>query len=152
MRDIEDYYIFAILRDPFDRSKSMYSYLHNKASQGMADRYKGVLSLQSFSEFPDWLEENSYKEDFFLMPQVHYLKDKMGNISDKIHLVMMEELDEKFKEISIRVKGVEASLGRINASKKSDNFQEIESGVKERIYDLYREDEVLVRKIRNFNG
>lgn len=117
----EEYFSFAVVRNPYSRVESFYKYLG----------FDGAVSFNSF--VTQWLPK-IFEGDmgWFLMPQVEYVVGKDGDVAvDEV--VKLEQLDSRLLNLLNR-KGISLTeIPHMNKSKGSNNRM---SGVFQRFRKL----------------
>ena len=125
----DDYYKFAIVRDPIDRLVSTYNFkLENK--------WKALISWQNF--LYQWLPQKLESKHFFVAPQCEYVMSESGQVLvDDIFL--LDSLRDDFSKIKTK-SGLKSSLKTVNVSTKRLNIKDISSEDRIFIEDLYVDD------------
>ena len=80
--NLDDYYIFSIVRNPYDRIASFYRYLKQK---------RGVVSVG----FSDWLSDMHGEPDWLFQPQVRWVDDSVNvfQYEDGVESIIYEVCD-----------------------------------------------------------
>ena len=145
-KEFKNLYKFAIIRNPFDRLISAFSFVQEGLYKEMIDRpsilkTRKIIQLKgmNINDFIlQWLPENGNYIDFVFMPQTHFICDKKKKIMvDK--LIKFEEIN-KLEEIILRETGI--TLKKISKKNKTQKQQiyNLSDASKEYIRKLYKQD------------
>ena len=136
------YYKFTIVRNPWDRAVSAYTYLSNGGSPASSDDALWADFVQRFDSFDDfvcrWMNEENIMRNALFTPQAVFLKNLFGQI-DMDYVGRFESLAADFDHIARRL-GVERELPHLNQS-RSAAYQDYYSDTsRDIIAQLYQED------------
>jgi chondroitin 4-sulfotransferase 11 len=117
---IQDYFVFAVVREPLDRLTSTYAYLRQGGNRSredvrFAEKYVRDRSLQAFID--ECLTNPAVSRSPFLLPQHEFLRRSDGELAE-IALLRFERLERDFAAIAHRL-GVGQNLPVINKSDRS---------------------------------
>ena len=100
------YFSFAIVRNPWDRQVSLYTYMLKNTRHR---QHELIKSLQSFDRYIEWVcaQDVTYQKDFVTSATGEQLVDFIGKY---------ENLDADFGQICSRI-GISATLPKLNISK-----------------------------------
>ena len=118
----ESYFKFTIVRNPWDRAVSAYSYLAGGGSAASVDdRYwsQFIRQFSSFDEFVcQWMSEENIGRNALFTPQLIYLQDRFGQMSMDF-VGRFESLEQDFQEIASKL-NIKATLPHLNQSRGND--------------------------------
>ena|ERR1700747_2923151 len=135
--NIDDYKIFSIVRNPFDRAVSDF-YCCNSEFEKKPITEKNIDVLRNtFDEFLDKYFTSGLKYDNHSDPQHIYLIDNDSNLIPNIIIMRFENLDNDFKQLNLGdlSKHVNKSNNKINNYK--DYYNE---SSKQKVIDFYKKD------------
>jgi len=142
----KNYNYFCILRDPYSRMVSYFSYIKQKSLDHGQVQAKKIADKEGFSGFVDYVTKGSPPDVF--RPQKEYIKDEAGNILEKnIRYLKLENIKDDVKgfmeEICFEPK---TAYPHINQSKHSstDSFYKN----KEDREKVYRFEEEIFNKFK----
>lgn len=136
------YFKFAVVRDPFDRAVSAYTYLRNGGNQKEDLIYQERLAQISFERFVlDHLDQYTIHEHLLFRPQYLFLYDRQRTLKVDF-LARFENLDADLAVVTSRL-GLDAdTLQKLNKSAGSRETVDYFSNpaVVDKIVSLYRYD------------
>jgi hypothetical protein len=105
-KKFDEYFSFAIVRNPWDWQTSLYSYMYKKSKHS---QHKLIHGFKDFEEYLRWrcAESIHFQRDFLYSSDGSRLVD---------FVIRYEQLTEDFKQVCERI-GVQASLPLKNVSK-----------------------------------
>ena len=114
-KEFEDAFVFAVIRNPWDKVVSHYKYRIKTGQTGMTQ--EGI-------SFKDWVRRTYGQEKDpvyydipqMFAPQVDWLRDQNDQITD-VHIMKFESLNADFQEVA-RIIGLRTELPHLNATKK----------------------------------
>lgn len=119
------YYSFGMVRNPWDRVVSAYEYLH-KLGMNASDAQFGreILSrYNNFTEFVErWLTPCNILKQVHFFPQHFFLCNLKGELLVN-YVGRFEQIEESFKHISSKMNLNNASLKKLNKSKRLDSYR-----------------------------
>lgn len=121
---------FTIIRNPFDRTISLFRYINEHTDHYLHKTIKGY----SFTEFCLYLKDN---EDESITSCYEHLCDENGNLDSKMKVFKLEEINYHVKEIS---KIVKADFPQIPHVNKSAFPFEVTDESEEIIMELFKQD------------
>lgn len=132
---IDDYYKFAFVRNPWDRTVSLYHYLvkQNKIipNKRSINNFKDFVLL--FSKDVAWLEEL-----YSMKNQYDYLADNNGKLTVDF-VGKFENLEEDFEKITRKL-GLEVSLPHLNKVKHKSYIEYYDDESYEIVKNRFRKD------------
>lgn len=130
------YPTFCIIRNPYSRLLSAYNFLYfDGISNDIDTRYgKIIRSYESFEKFIDDIQNISTIIVHFV-PQHFYVCDEEKNIIVD-HVCKFENL----KNDLVKVDNIFENIGHENVSKKIINSDSLTPEIKEKIYNVYKND------------
>jgi len=138
---LEEYFKFAIVRNPWDRLVSAFFFLkdggkHSRDAKWAEDH------LSSFDEFEDfvlnWLNEENIHKGIHFIPQADFLK---LNGSIKVDFIgSLESIEEDFDHIKQKIGLENARLPHKNRSARADYRTYYTEETKNKVAKLYAED------------
>lgn len=138
---IDEYFVFAVVRDPVQRFYSAYRYLRSGGNQSREDRLfaRRWLSGRTLEEFVlKELDRPEVRGSLFFRPQVDFLVDEIGRLATS-HLLRFENLRTEFAALAPRL-GLDETLPWLNASRKQQPVDESEDALVRRIAWSYSRD------------
>jgi len=117
------YYIFGVVRSPYDRVKSIYSFLKewNVWSVGWPKQHKEFSEINSVNEFvlSDFFQERGV--DRMFMPQSFWLSNHEGKVAVN-YVCKVENLNNDVNNLNkiIGLPQLEGVLGKSNASRLNE--------------------------------
>lgn len=118
------YYVFAFVRNPWDRLHSAYRYLARGGNQGRGDRAYARRALGDVRGFEDfllrWLSPETIELQPLLWSQSRFLEGRDGRRPDFIG--RYESLGEDFQAVAQRF-GLSGSLTRKNTSPEGKDYR-----------------------------
>lgn len=143
--DFKDWYVFAFIRNPFDRLVSVYKYYRGGGNRSPADKAIGEwMNKLTFSEFvsklPSRLEGCPYfgQIETMILPQTSYVKEG-------VNLHSFENLEEEIHTIARRIGFPVREVPHLNASSGPEIL--VSGQNKSAIASLYSEDLALSRSL-----
>lgn len=118
-KKIKKYFVFAVVRNPFDRFVSLYTYLlkTNHKKQSSTEEYKKlnkeIKQFKNFNEFVLKFSKFKYKNLKAFKTQHSFIENKTNAINK---IIYFEKLDQEFEPI--RKKYNLKKIPRINISQK----------------------------------
>lgn len=129
--DLSKYYKFSVVRNPYDRIRSLYRFTHQYLKPGWWNEQ--ILECKTFDDFCNNLHNVYKKKDHpGILPQTFWITDKCGAI-------LVDELF-LFDDIQASINGVLERFGidkRIKHLNKSSNHMD-DSSISERNKSLIR--------------
>ena len=136
------YYKFTIVRNPWDRAVSAYTYLQNGGSAASSEDAQWADFVKRFDSFDDfvirWMSEENILRNALFTPQVTFLKNQFGEV-DMDFVGRFESLAEDFSQIASHL-GVDRQLPHLNQSRSTPYQDYYSEASRERVAELYRED------------
>jgi chondroitin 4-sulfotransferase 11 len=115
----ERYFKFTVVRNPWDRVASAYSYLYQGGSKASAEDQLWSQFIKSFSSLDEfvcqWMTEENVLRNALFTPQLVYLTDMFGQMSMDF-VARFENLEEDFQSIADRL-NIDAALPHLNQSR-----------------------------------
>lgn len=135
----ERYFKFTVVRNPWDRAVSAYSYLCQGGSAASAEDRLWSQFVKGFGSFDDfvcqWMTEENIRRNALFTPQLLYLKDIFGQMSMDF-VGRFENLEEDFHAIASRLK-IDAALPHLNQSRArsyQNSYSAESRAIVERVY------------------
>ena len=135
------YFKFTFVRNPYDRLNSAFQFLKkgglNQSDQEWAREH--VNKYEDLDQFVrDWLSDDSVFNSIHFKPQVHYLRNELGDI-DLDFIGKYENLNQDYRLISegLRING---ELDRINVTKDKDADVSLSEFSLAKIQEVYADD------------
>jgi hypothetical protein len=130
----DDYLKFSVVRDPYDRTFSMWKYLYNRGLWKILGAIRPSFRLFVNVLLPFHVNSGN----FFFESQSSYIynKSKSRLLVDKV--LKYENLEAEFAEIAKLLKLSNPSLPRINVSRK--NYLPFNKHLAHKIQELYHDD------------
>lgn len=137
-----DYYKFTVVRNPYQRLLSEYCYIHDTPTEKTAE-FRNI----SFDSFVDKVlaldkADKLVKFDGHLDRQVDYILDEKGDVMVDA-IFKFESIDDCTRELQART-GIMAELPHSRATSLIDAKREISTETKEKIYEYYKDDFILL--------
>ena len=128
----DSYYKFAVVRNPYDRLISHFSWMDGKWHK------KIEPGVDEFRDFVDkMIEQKLYETDLHLIPQFKYLVlDDNIAVDSVLH---MERLNDEFNELCSKL-NIETRLEKRMVSKHKDYRYYYDENTRKKVYDLYQKD------------
>lgn len=124
----ERYFKFAVVRNPWDRLVSTWSYLHQGGSPSSEDDARWAEFIQRYDSFDDfvcqWLNEENIRRKHLFTPQYQFVLDRFGYPAMNF-IGRYEQLAADFQQLR-RNLGVTAELPHLNPSRRQP-WQELYS-------------------------
>jgi hypothetical protein len=138
---IDSFYKFTFVRNPWDRLVSAYSFLKS-GGLGEQDKEWFVQELSEYSDFDEfvrgWLNrENIWKWHHF-RPQYHYMLESRGKVSLDF-VGFFENITDDFRCVSSKM-GVSAELGASNQSSHKHYTEYYNDETRDIVSNVYSED------------
>lgn len=137
----DDYFVFAFVRNPWDRLYSTYRYLSRGGNQQREDLHFANTELAACGDFRgfvmEWLRADRLEDYPHLIPQRRFLGpgDDFG-----VDLVgRFEQIEADFERIASQI-GVAPTLGMENASPPADYRDAYDDDTRAKVGQLYLED------------
>lgn len=130
IEDINDYYSFAIVRNPYDRLLSTYHFYYNNkvTKRRIADDIRKL----TFAEFVDNMNDFSY--DIQLVPQHEFIS------KDVDYIGRFEQLDESWKYVCHITGARYKKLPVMNKTEHDDWEYVYNDNMKDRVYNYFKKD------------
>jgi len=144
----QQYYKFAVIRNPWDIVVSNYHYSRMKKSFWHSDenttRYElhpdyELSSRINFSEYVKLLVENKLNHHFSMVPQVHWIDETLNS------LIRFENLENDFSKVCRQIGLGDVALEKINPSRHQHYSEYYDNLSRDLIYDYFLQD------IKQFN-
>ncbi len=135
---LESYFSFAVVRNPFARVISLFNYL--KFAENLSD-FVQIWLRKQFSYVSSYEQENhGYKGRFhFVRPQRDFVTDADGDIAVKL-ILPLEDLAANFPKVRAAT-GLSSALPHVNASpKRKATTKDLDDASIAAIHDLYHAD------------
>lgn len=136
-----DYFKFTIVRNPWDRVVSAYSFL-KKGGMNKWDSEFYQREMSGFLTFKDfvmgWLNETNINKHHHFRPQLDFIVDKHRKVTVDF-IGYLENIDEDFDFISSKI-GVNKKIDRINTVPRDDYMSFYDEESARVIEDIYRND------------
>lgn len=139
-KDFDEYFKFALVRNPYDRVYSAYKFIKQNGTEVMGIENKKVYHTKVFETYEsfvmNWLPNvDIKKEDYVFQPQYSFIYDKDKLIVDKIwNIENMQVFTSEINELL----GFQLNIEHLNKSKKTN--KEISQEMREVIYTVYKKD------------
>lgn len=125
-RTFDRYFKFTIVRNPWDRLHSAYTFL-KKGGMNKFDydfMKKELNHINSFEQFVmEWLNENTINSYVHFKPQLYFLLDEKGNCPLDF-IARFENLNNDFITISKRINN-KAQLKHLNNTSRQTHYKDI---------------------------
>ena len=138
---MNEYFIFTIVRNPWDRLYSAYKFMMNGGiNQYDENAFKSHLFLiNSFEDFVmNWLNESNLKHIIHFYPQSWFLKNNFGKVEIDF-IGRFECLASDFAEIAGKI-GVKNKLKHLNKGDKGSYKKVYTKEMIEKVELIYKED------------
>ena len=126
------YYKFAVVRNPYDRLVSHFSWVDGKWHK------KIEPTKDEFIEFVDSIiDKKLYKTDLHLVPQHAYVE--VDNLVAVDRILHVENLSEEFSSLCDELE-INAELKKRMASNHKDYTYYYNDEIRQKVYDIYKRD------------
>ena len=135
------YFKFAFVRNPWDRTYSAYRYLQ---SGGWNDddkkwRDQHIASYHDFNDFVmHWLTPENIQKHVHFLPQHHFICDSKDRLLVD-YLAYFETINEDFDKIAEKL-GIDAHISHHNASPADSYLTIYNEEARRRVADIYQKD------------
>lgn len=136
--DFESYHSFAIVRNPWDRMVSCYTYEMKRAKAGIGLHRTNRQLLAQGIPFLEYLTKADY-ETAFLRPQTYWLQNRRGEIAIK-EILRFENLAEDFKRFALARQLPHCELPHVNQSERVHYSTYYDEASAAFIAEKYKED------------
>ncbi len=140
-RNFENFFKFCIVRNPWDRLVSAYTYLSEGGSNKVETAWINE-NISRFSNFREFVKQSLPKEEVLreqhFRPQYTFVTNRKGEV-EMDFIGRLESLERDFDEISDKL-GLEAQLPHVNPSKRSDYRSYYDDETAELAGQLYQKD------------
>jgi hypothetical protein len=115
----DNYFKFTIVRNPWDRAVSAYTYLCNGGSPASKDDQHWAKFVSNFNSFDDfvcrWMSEENINRNALFTPQITFLKDIFGQVTMDF-IGHFENLEESFNTVAAKL-SLTGQLPHLNQSR-----------------------------------
>jgi hypothetical protein len=140
-KEIEDYFKFTFVRNPWDRVVSAFHFLKSGGTNEYDLRFsqRELTKFSNFSEFVvEWLNPESIWTRHHFKPQNFYIIDKYKKINLD-YIAFFENIDKDFVHIANRL-NVSEGLQKVNTSDRVDFRSYYTDQAAEVVAKIYRQD------------
>jgi hypothetical protein len=134
------YRAFAIIRNPWSRIVSSYTYEQKMAQKGIGLEKPNRKLLTAGGSFEDYVR-NADRDSFFVRPQAFWLRNAAGQIAT-IDLLRFENLAEEFQRLARKYNLKDGTLPHINRSTTGHKHysEYYTTATRKLVTELYAED------------
>ncbi len=140
-KELDDYFKFCFVRDPYDRLYSAYKFLE-KGGVNQHDKRAFDKFLSRYKNFEDFvingLSNKVMNEIIHLVPQIDFICDKKGKILVD-YIGKFENLQIEIKTLSEKL-NKEIILSHLNLNKKKSFDKVFTDKMRKRVRKLYAKD------------
>ena len=140
-KELDDYFKFCFVRDPYDRLYSAYKFLE-KGGVNQHDKRAFDKFLSRYKNFEDFvingLSNKVMNEIIHLVPQIDFICDKKGEILVD-YIGKFENLQIEIKTLSEKL-NKEIILSHLNLNKKKSFDKVFTDKMRKRVRKLYAKD------------
>lgn len=123
--DINNYYVFTVIREPLDRLISSYTYMRNGGNQSAEDLRIKEIWIDPYSHFDDFVKNALTDPSIFntrkFRPQTTFLENKRGSIEERINIFKFEDLEAAYHEIANNL-DIKEPLPHTNSSNRASSI------------------------------
>lgn len=136
------YFKFTVVRNPWDRAVSAYTYLKKGGSPSSKDDQLWSDFINQFNDFDDfvcqWITVDNIMRNALFTPQSTFITDRYGQISMD-YIGRFENLEQDFKNVAEKI-NPSAALPHINQSRQLSYQDYYTDNSKRIIAEAYRQD------------
>lgn len=142
--EYEKYFKFSIVRNPWDRLVSAYTFVVQNGSKHVRPLPNEIYKSESFSTFDkfitEWLPyQNLFEIDVVFCPQYHFICDNKGKVIVD-YIGKFENIDSAMEDVSKQL-GCNINLKKLNASDRNKNYRDYYTDETIKIVsELYKKD------------
>lgn len=143
--EFNQYFKFTIVRNPWDRVVSAYSFLKQGGLNDWDRNFydKEISKYGSFKDFIEgWLTPDNIMKFHHFRPQKHYILDKYQKVSVDF-IGYLELIDEDFKYIANKL-NISAELKKQNTAKRDDYRAYYDADTRAIVAKIYADDIALL--------
>ena len=144
--EYESYYKFAVIRNPWDRAVSVYSYLLAGGNGSFRDRKvrEQLIRLGGFKQFCRYLEKEVSRKYFkpfprHLWPQAWFLGEEGGKKISLDTLVQFEDMEAGLRTVGSHIQA-EIRIPRLRETPHRHYSEYYDDETRELVQKAYRED------------
>ena len=141
-KKFQEYFKFAIVRNPWDRLVSAFFFL-KKGGMHCVDKEWAQENLKEFNTFDQFVMSGINKKKIYsgvhFKPQSYWICDKNNRIMVDF-IGRLETLDQDFLFISNKIGSNKKTLKKLNAVSKLDYRKYYNERTKNIVYDFYKDD------------
>jgi hypothetical protein len=122
--ELSHFYIFTLVRNPWDRLVSAYFFLKNGGMTEADNNFymENIINFESFEEFViNWVNKDNIWLGQHFRPQWSFIHDKRNKVTVDF-IGKVENMDTDFKVVCQQL-GVDIAIEKMNVSKRN-NYQE----------------------------